>query len=131
MTMPPKHLVHGSAPTRNKRCSHFQSRQDTSILAWYVLSKESYMNRVIKDVFPTEPHRSGAAHSEVADSQRDKQSSDWKHTLIQLKCASAAPQKMPTHTFFHVWMMRRIAPPPDIQDTCTSAHTLRMYTSSM
>jgi hypothetical protein len=28
-------------------------RKSIPIVAWYVLSNESYMNRVIKDVFPT------------------------------------------------------------------------------
>jgi hypothetical protein len=28
-------------------------RKSMPIVAWYMLSKESYMNRVIKEVFPT------------------------------------------------------------------------------
>ena len=36
-------------------------RKSIPMVAWYMLSKESYMKRVIKEVFPTSGYRASAS----------------------------------------------------------------------
>jgi hypothetical protein len=54
-------------------------RKSMPIVAWYILSKESYMNRVIRDVLPTVV----IVVSDVGSGQVRNRSSTYRSALLE------------------------------------------------